>query len=381
EIHASKVEDRVVQLKTSLCNLPRLDVMANLLAFLAVFAAMASASVNQTDDRQLQTTDASFCWKTTHTRGVGQVPVSCAAGQERLGLLCYDKCPVGMTRKGLDCHSNCPAGFADQGLFCRNTEYGRGFGYPWKFGDWLNDSGMYQRCQKDHGQGKCENWGWVVYPKCLPGYTSFGCCICRPTIPDCEALGLGGRVDLSCAKKITIGTPYLGTCAANEERDAGLCYPKCKPKHTGLGPVCWGRPPPSWVNCGMGAAKTTFDCITAIKDQILSVGELVLNIVTGFAASSAKVLKGPADPAKLAQLLKAWNAIKSKPVVQTAIKSYDIANKARIGNLIIHDLQQANSTTEDYVRIAASIASLLDPSGVSGVIAAYTFSTCDKVAT
>ncbi|KAF0768704.1 hypothetical protein AaE_002756, partial [Aphanomyces astaci] len=74
EIHASKVEDRVVQLKTSLCNLPRLDVMANLLAFLAVFAAMASASVNQTDDRQLQTTDASFCWKTTHTRGVGQVP-------------------------------------------------------------------------------------------------------------------------------------------------------------------------------------------------------------------------------------------------------------------------------------------------------------------
>ncbi|ETV83039.1 hypothetical protein H257_04782 [Aphanomyces astaci] len=286
--------------------------MANFLAFITVFAAMVSATVNQTDDRQLQTTDASFCWKTSQTRGIGQVPVSCATGQERLGLLCYDKCPVGTTRKGLDCHSNCPAGFADQGLFCRNSEYGRGAGYPWKFGDWLNDRGMYKRCQKDHGQGKCEKWGWVVYPKCLPGYTSFGCCICRPTRPNCEALGLGGRLDLSY--------------------------------------------------------------------QILSVGQLVFNIGTAFAGSSAKALQAPADVSKVAELTTAWKAIKNKPLVKTAMQVYDAANRGKTGYQAIEELEQANSTTEDYVRIAASIASILDPTGISDVIAAYTYSTCDKVA-
>ncbi|RHY00375.1 hypothetical protein DYB36_013220 [Aphanomyces astaci] len=354
--------------------------MANFLAFITVFAAMASATVNQTDDRQLQTTDASFCWKTSQTRGIGQVPVSCATGQERLGLLCYDKCPVGTTRKGLDCHSNCPAGFADQGLFCRNSEYGRGAGYPWKFGDWLNDRGMYKRCQKDHGQGKCEKWGWVVYPKCLPGYTSFGCCICRPTRPNCEALGLGGRLDLSCAKKITIMGPSLGTCASNEDRDAGLCYPKCNPNYTGVGPVCWGRPPTSWVHCGLGAAKTSRICATAIKDQILSVGQLVFNIGTAFTGSSAKALQAPADVSKVAELTKAWDTIKNKPLVKRAMQVYDTANRGKTGYQAIEELEQANSTTEDYVRIAASIASILDPTGISDVIAAYTYSTCDKVA-
>ena len=83
-----------------------------------------------------------FCWKDSYGRGVGTIPNGCAANQDRIGLLCYDKCGPGMQRFGFDCHSVCPAGMADQGLFCRRTEYGRGGGYPWKFGDALNDSGM-----------------------------------------------------------------------------------------------------------------------------------------------------------------------------------------------------------------------------------------------
>ncbi|ETV83038.1 hypothetical protein H257_04781 [Aphanomyces astaci] len=136
-------------------------------------------------------------------------------------------------------------------------------------------------------------------------------------------------------------------------------------------------------SCLVGALKhwnpkNSFDCTTAIKYQILSVGELVLNIGTEFAASLAKVLKGPADPAKLVQLTKAWNAIKTKPLVETAMKVYNAANRGKTGYHDIEELEQANSTKEDYVRIAALIASLLDPSGVSGVIAAHTYSTCDK---
>ncbi|RHY13408.1 hypothetical protein DYB25_007164, partial [Aphanomyces astaci] len=294
----SKLEVRVVQLKTSLCHLPRIHLMANILAFLTVFAAMASATVNQTDDHQPKSASY-FCWKATHTRGVGRVPGSCAAGQERLGLLCYDKCPLGMIRVGLDCHSNCPDGLVDQGLLCRKSEYGRGFGYPWKFGDSLNASGMFQRCEKDYGKDNCEQSLLVVYPKCKPGYTSFGCCICRPLPPNCTSLGLGGGLDLSCAKKIKIGVPKFGTCAANEDRDLGLCYPKCKPNYTGVGPVCWGRPPPSWVHCGMGAATNSRFCDLAIKDQVISVGVLAFNILTAFTASPVSVLQAPANAAKI----------------------------------------------------------------------------------
>ncbi|RQM25835.1 hypothetical protein B5M09_012237 [Aphanomyces astaci] len=385
-----KLEVRVVQLKTSLCHLPRFDLMANILAFLTAFAAMASGTANQTDDHQPQAATI-FCWKATQTRGVGRVPESCAAGEERLGLLCYDKCPVGTARVGLDCHSICPAGFADHGLFCRYSEYGRGVGYPWKFGDWLNDSGMYERCEKEEGQDKCETSGVIVYPKCDPGYTAFGCCLCRPEVPNCTALGLGGGLDLSCAKKITIGTPKLGTCAANEDLDAGLCYPKCKPSYTGVGPVCWGLPPPSWVQCGMGAAKSSALCSIAIKDQVVSALVLAFNIATRFTSSSAKVLQAPANAAQVSQVSKAWNMI--APLVKapqfkagttwakitTGKNVYSAVNGFSSSSVIAYYSQNATFTVEDYVRTSAAILSVFEPSGIASVVAAYTYPTCDKV--
>lgn len=113
-------------------------------------------------------------------------------------------CPAGTTSNNVGgCISVCPAGWRDDGLFCRLAEYGRGAGYPWKFGDALNDSGMFKRCQADNGAGNCEKWGAVVYPKCKAGFSPFGCCICRPAKPNCEAAGLNSGIDLSCAKKVT----------------------------------------------------------------------------------------------------------------------------------------------------------------------------------
>ncbi|ETV68341.1 hypothetical protein H257_15664 [Aphanomyces astaci] len=62
-----------------------------------------------------------------------------------------------MTRVVLDCHSICPPELVDTGLFCRKKDYGRGVGYPWKFGDGVsNSTGMFQRCEKDNGQDECE---------------------------------------------------------------------------------------------------------------------------------------------------------------------------------------------------------------------------------
>ncbi|RQM21569.1 hypothetical protein B5M09_005344 [Aphanomyces astaci] len=269
--------------------------MAKILALLTVFAAMASATVNQTNDRQLQTTDPSFCWKTSQPRGIGQLPSSCAAGQERRGLQCYDKCPVGTTRKGLDCHSYNPAGIAAQGA-----------------------------------------------------------------------------------------TPTLATCAANEDFDAGLCYPKCNPNYTGVGPMCLAPPPATWVDCGMGAAKTPSDCDTAVKGQIMSVGQLALKIVVAFAGSSPMALRRPADASKFAELTKAWDVIKYNPSVKRAIKTYDNANRGKAGYQTIEELEKTNSTAEDYVNMATSIASIIasifDLISISDAFVAFKYSICDKVA-
>jgi len=89
---------------------------------------------------------ADFCWKNSYFRGFGRIPTECAPGKDRIGLLCYPPCPSGYERFGFDCRQKCPSPFTDQGAFCRITEYGRGAGYPWKFGDGLNNNGMFSRC-------------------------------------------------------------------------------------------------------------------------------------------------------------------------------------------------------------------------------------------
>jgi len=85
----------------------------------------------------------------------------------------------------------CPAGFHDLGATCGKPRgYGRGAGYPWKFGDapfdWTKhsgSSGMMKRCQKDNQQG-CEIVGALAYPKCREGFVSFGSNLCAPKCPE-----------------------------------------------------------------------------------------------------------------------------------------------------------------------------------------------------
>jgi hypothetical protein len=133
-----------------------------------------------------------FCWRVAYGRGVGTIPETCPGDRDQRGLFCYSKCPEGFANPSgtVDCHQMCPEGWRDDGLFCRLAEFGRGAGYPWQYGDPLvGASGMFARCEADHGVGNCERYLAVVYPKCLKGYSPWGCCICRPDVPDCEALG------------------------------------------------------------------------------------------------------------------------------------------------------------------------------------------------
>ena len=330
-----------------------------------------------------------FCWKDSQPRGVGTIPDTCRADEERIGLLCYKQCKPGMKRFGFDCHSVCPAGMENQGLFCRAAEYGRGGGYPWEFGDSLNDSGMYARCHAANGQGNCEKQGLIVYAKCKPGYINIGL-ICRPKQPDCAALNMGGQLDLSCAKKVEIGNPVTGQCGANQDKDAGLCYKKCSPGYNGIGPVCWGKPPTSWVECGMGAAKDSTTCGKIVFGQVASVAQVAV-FIASFGSSSAVTTAGDAAQTanNLEKLQASYKTMKAqydlfkksgtaaaKRVVD-AEKSLDAANKGRKGYVAM-DTADSAVTDEDMIRMAAQISGILDPTGVSDTVAAYTYPKCSK---
>ena len=82
---------------------------------------------------------------------------------------------------------------------------------------------------------------------------------------------------------------------------------------------------------------------------------------------------------KLAKLKRAWNAIKSKKSVQRAIAKFKKAHSDKGGSVDFEALENAQ-TPEDYVRFAATVASIVDPTGIAGVVSAFTYPTCDKLA-
>ncbi len=223
----------------------------------------------------------------------------------------------------------------------------------------------------------------MYYPKCKPGYSPFGCCICRPAVPNCAALGFNGNVDLSCAKKLIIGDPVSMTCAAGLEYDAGLCYKSCGAGLNPVGPVCWGNPPAGWVNCGMGAAKDTATCAQQIFDQVAAVGNLALNIATFGTGKAVKLTK---DAAQAAELKKKFETLKK--LKDNSEKVQDLISKAQgkfpavEAGKSVNDIFSANTndvTPEDIVRVTAEIASLADPTGIADVVSAYTFPKCSKI--
>ncbi|CAF1243091.1 unnamed protein product [Rotaria sp. Silwood1] len=181
----------------------------------------------------------------------------------------------------LCCAKGCPAEYTDDGVATciKPKSYGRGTGYPWKFGDGFNDHGMYERCEADHGARNCEKSGAIVYPKCKSGFQSAGCCICSPQCPE----GMND-IGISCGKSTYgrgVGASRL-QCPDDKEQDAGLCYPKCQDGLNGVGPVCWQSCPASTpVSCGLICAVDQTTCAAYIGRAALAGIQIPISIITG----------------------------------------------------------------------------------------------------
>lgn len=328
--------------------------------------------------------NSDICWKASYGRGVGTVPQRCAAGQERIGLLCYDQCAPGTKRFGFDCHSTCPQGMRDDGLFCRAAEYGRGVGYAWQIGDNANVAidawwaGMTARCEKDHGKGNCERGAGIVYPKCAPGFTAFGANICRPVAPDCRALGLNPGVDLSCAKKVVVGEPVIGICAAGQQSQGGLCYGTCKPGYDGAGPVCWGSCGGKYpVECGAGCATSEMACVMSITDQVVG----VLSVAATIASTVGTVGAGTAAAASLKAAVKSGT---EKMIKETTKKISKVMLKITVKELA---KDAGKSLAMNQVDNLANLLSgedfdptTLDPTGIASMVQSFVKPVCNAPA-
>ena len=249
--------------------------------------------------------EAQLCWKKTFGRGVGTVPGQCSSGYDKDAGLCYEKCPSGYAGVGPVCWQSCPDGWRDDGAFCAKPEpYGRGAGYPWKFGDALDDSGMKSRCEAANGAGNCEKDGAIFYPKCKANFHKVGCCICSPDCPSGMA-----DIGVSCTKKTsTRGGGSVPNCGSGLKYDAGLCYEGCPRDFDGVGPLCWGKCPPDFpFACGAGCAVNEAACAAAVTEMTLetvSFAAFVLSFPFGgpgvLAAGKAAAKAGAKAAAKVA---------------------------------------------------------------------------------
>lgn len=179
----------------------------------------------------------------------------------------------------------------------------------------------------------------------------------------------------------------IGVCSSDEDRTGGLCYPKCKAKYLGVGPVCWINSPSGWVDCGMGASPSSTSCALVVFDQVSSVGMLAINIATFGASGEAEIAANTAKSgkiineltAKFKQLKELYD--KNQKYVDLVKKGMNVTAYATTARQVsIAMTSDINTiTAADIIRISAQMAALADPSGIAATIAAYSYPLCSDV--
>ncbi|MEM1009539.1 MAG: hypothetical protein AAGJ35_11090, partial [Myxococcota bacterium] len=303
-------------------------------------------------------------------------------GRQKNGALCYPWCRKGYVGVGPVCWRSCPPNFTDTGAHClKPAPYGRGAGYPWKFGDGFNDRGMFRRCERRHGRGRCEKHGLIVYPKCKAGFHPVGCCICSPNCPR------GRDIGVSCEKPSYgrgVGVPM--SCRAHEEQGGALCYPRCRKGFYGVGPVCWQSCPSTQpANCAAGCAVHAGQCVSETIGQIVAPLELAATLVatigTGGAFAAAKAS------------VKTAVKVGSKAGVKAAIKTLSKSMLKKVRKHLSQRLlkKYAKDVAEDVmVALAETLAVsalsgeadlkdtlvAIDPTGIASVVDVYNKPKC-----
>jgi hypothetical protein len=144
----------------------------------------------------------------------------------------------------------------------------------------------------------------------------------------------------------------------------------------------------------MGAAKDQFTCGQVIFNQVAAVGKLALTAVTlGSSMSGGAGASAITNAGALGKLKSAYEELKTKydlarqayPAIQTAEKAYEVGSNL---NKLKNDIQSLSNAavtiqnqaalTEDIIRASAQMAAIVDSSGVSSTVAAYSYPKCSR---
>lgn len=238
--------------------------------------------------------------------------------------------------------------------YCYKQTYGRGFGYPLAMdlmagvidivpgGAIPKVDRARDACAGDQPPGgTCEQWGLFFYPTCDAGYEAFGCCICQSECPE-------------------------------------------------------SRP----TDCGAGCATTTEQCVA---DTVTMVANTVMfavqarSVYSGYQAykaSKTAIVAGAAIGATAAQktaaqqaatqltqagIKGAWSALSKIAVNRLALKlpSKAITFVVKQYSRYLYALAIKEENPEISDRLLWDIVSM-DPSGIGGVVAAYTKPMCQE---
>jgi len=249
--------------------------------------------------RQVADSRQDYCYRQSHGRGVGKPLSTCNANEEKNGLLCYPKCESGYAGAGPVCWEECPSGYTNTGAFCTRpavTEHltvdhphcpegfhntGVSCYNPKKL---KSESLSHAECSPGlHKKGE------LCYSDCQPGFTNTGVSCYRG--PDTIAKKSRGR---------GAGSPMK--CSAGEQEDAGLCYSSCQANFHGVGPVCWQNCPGGRTDCGAGCATGKLACASDTASMIISPVALAWNIATfGSTSEVSETYKGVVSALKTAK--------------------------------------------------------------------------------
>lgn len=239
--------------------------------------------------------------------------------------------------------------------------------------------------------------------------------------------------------KIVPGDPTALICASGLEQDGALCYPPCQAGFNGIAPVCWQICDGARFDCGVGCAESQSTCAEVTVDMVLTPLIVAVNMVSlGLAsapANAARVVsigsktvayssKTGFAMARMARAMKRVSATVRKlgkvykrveKLVEKLVEAGEVANEVYEASQTYSYLyaqnfaeltsEEINSTLDrklqaidaqyikglwasvafqeieanekwNIAKTALNMGSIFDPSGVSGVVAAYANPKC-----
>lgn len=292
-----------------------------------------------------------FCWKSSYGRGVGTIPPSCNSDRAKEVGMCYTPCKEGYQGAVTMCLRTCPSGYVNTGLFCHIDKA-------------LLVPASVNVC--------------AASTNCPSGYTNAGL-ICGLTPVSKPAGWSGTYLDLirdTYDRGIGLAP---SVCNSDKENSSGLCYPRCKPNFSGIGPVCWGTCPAGWTDCGAGCAPGTgsggvANCTKVIGNQVwgvISAAKDITKLVAtlGTAAATKPAENSGALAKAVADLKKLMDQYQAQMTAAMGAATYASAS-AQLASAV---------TPEEIAQASIRIAGLVDPTGLASMTSNFVYPTCDKV--